>query len=69
MRHPTLAVLPAIPLQLLLNTVYPLDVLVGLLVLLFHVFLTVRFPNLIQMSLTTLPSFSLIVYDRGPVLD
>ena len=44
---------PVIPVPLLLNMVYPVDVLVplvSLLVHLFHVFLIVRFLNLIQMS-------------------
>ena len=53
-RHPTLWIFPAIPVSLLLNMVYLVDVLVplvGLLVHLFHVFLIVRFsesdPNVI----------------------
>ena len=45
-RQPTLRVFPAIPVPLLLNMVYPVDVLVpqvGLLVNLLHVFPIVRF--------------------------
>ena len=45
-RHPTVRVLPAIPIPLLLNMVYSVDVLVPLVCLLvppFHVFLIVRF--------------------------
>ena len=45
-RHLILRVLPAIPVPLLLNMVYQVDVLVplvGLVVPLFHVFLIVRF--------------------------
>ena len=53
-RQPTFWVLPVIPVPLLLNMVYPVDVLVpsvGLMVHLFHVFPIVRFsesdPNVV----------------------